>query len=162
MYLLLVLIPCIYFYIMWRRFGRDPRTRGIIAPRYDSPDNLSPAQTGIVLDQRVDSVDIAALIVSIAQKGYMKIKDIQTQSFGPSLRVYFLDEALTPFVGGGVNFIRVVGDGEFQGLDESLIAGWLLGGIDYQLWSNLRISGGVNIHFPVRLIFPFIDAAYYF
>lgn len=92
----------------------------------------------------------------------MKIKDIQTQSFGPSLRVYFLDEALTPFVGGGVNFIRVVGDGEFQGLDESLIAGWLLGGIDYQLWSNLRISGGVNIHFPVRLIFPFIDAAYYF
>jgi hypothetical protein len=97
-----------------------------------------------------------------ASSGYLKIDDIETQSFGPSLRVYFLDQALTPMIGGGVNFIRVTGKRSLQGLDESLVAGWLLGGIDYQLWSNFRISGGVNLHFPVRLIFPFVDAAYYF
>ena len=95
MYLLLVLIPCIYFYIMWRRFGRDPRTRGIIAPRYDTPDNLSPAQTGIVLDQRVDSVDIAALIVSIAQKGYMKIKEEKSGLFGIGQTYSFIQSTPT-------------------------------------------------------------------
>ncbi len=98
----------------------------------------------------------------LASSGYMKLKDIETQSFGPSLRVYFLDEALTPMIGGGVNFIRVTGKKQFQGLDESLAAGWLLGGLDFQLWSNFRISGGVSVHFPIRLIFPFVDASYFF
>ncbi len=72
-YYLLGFLPLLYFLYIWNKHGRDPASRGIIAPRFDAPDSMSPAQAGMVLDQSVDSVDIASIIISIAQKGWMKI-----------------------------------------------------------------------------------------
>lgn len=72
-YYLLGLLPFLYFLYIWHKNGRDPASRGIIAPRFDAPGDMSPAQSGMVLDQSVDSVDIASIIISIAQKGWMKI-----------------------------------------------------------------------------------------
>ena len=72
-YYLLAFLPFLYFVYIWNKDGKDPVSRGIIAPRFDAPSAMSPAQAGMVLDQSVDNVDIAAIIISIAQKGWMKI-----------------------------------------------------------------------------------------
>ncbi|MFO0704203.1 MAG: DUF2207 domain-containing protein [Patescibacteria group bacterium] len=73
-YYIFTLAPFLYFFYVWYQNGRDPKTRGIIAPRFDAPDGLSPARVGVILDQEVNNVDIASTIISIAQKGWMNIK----------------------------------------------------------------------------------------
>lgn len=81
-YYLLAFLPFLYFVYIWNKDGKDPETRGVIAPRFDAPDAMSPAQAGMVLDQSVDNVDIAAIIISIAQKGWMKITYRKGEIFG--------------------------------------------------------------------------------
>lgn len=70
--------------MLWLRYQstRDVSTRGIIAPRYDAPEGMSPAQVGLVADQSVDDIDVSAIILSLAVKGYIKIKREQGGIFG--------------------------------------------------------------------------------
>ncbi len=95
-YYLLAFSPFIYFLYIWYTNGRDPASRGIVAPRYDAPNGLSPAQVGLVLDQSVDNVDIASIIISIAQKGYMKIIVEKGKIFGIGTDYYFEKILPTP------------------------------------------------------------------
>lgn len=67
-------VPLLIALYVKRRFGMPPQSRGIIAPRFDAPEGMSPAQVGLVADQSVDSVDISSIILSLAVKGYMKIR----------------------------------------------------------------------------------------
>ncbi|MEI7653552.1 MAG: DUF2207 domain-containing protein, partial [bacterium] len=70
--------------MLWLRYRSTQgiTTRGIVAPRYDAPDQMTPAQVGLVADQSVDEVDISAIILSLAVKGYLKIKREQGGIFG--------------------------------------------------------------------------------
>lgn len=72
-YGLIALLPFVYFALVWWSKGRDPASRGIVAPRYDAPTDISPARAGLIVDQSIESVDIASIVMSIAQKGHMRI-----------------------------------------------------------------------------------------
>jgi len=61
------------FRLWWRR-GRDPRT-GPIQPQYEPPAGLSPAEAGVVIDDRVDHRDIVATIVDLARQGFLHITE---------------------------------------------------------------------------------------
>ncbi len=72
-------LPAISFvamFLVWLLYGRSPRTRGIIAPRYDAPNNLTPAQAGVIIDESADNIDLSATIINFAVKGLMKIEDL--------------------------------------------------------------------------------------
>lgn len=71
--LLLPLITLIVMFYLWWTRGRDPKGRGTIVAQYDAPDNLTPAQIGTLIDERVDTKDISSEIVYLATKGYLKI-----------------------------------------------------------------------------------------
>ena len=58
----------------WWRHGRDPKGRGTIIPYYDVPDNISVGQASTVLHRTFYSKDISAMIIQLAVKGYLKIK----------------------------------------------------------------------------------------
>jgi hypothetical protein len=62
--------------MLWLRYQstRNVSSRGIIAPRYDAPAGMTPAQVGLVADQSVDDIDISAIILSLAVKRHLKIK----------------------------------------------------------------------------------------
>ncbi len=60
-------------YTFWKN-GRDPEGRGSIPPQYDSPDDLSPAEMGTLVDERVHMHDLTAAIVDLCVRGYLKIK----------------------------------------------------------------------------------------
>jgi uncharacterized membrane protein YgcG len=48
-----------------------------LVPAYRPPDNLRPAQVGLILDESADTKDVTATIVDLAVRGYLVIKDVK-------------------------------------------------------------------------------------
>lgn len=70
---------------------REERRRPLFARRtvpvqFRPPDGLRPAQLGVIVDERVDPVDVSATIVDLAVRGYLRIREVQTT------RLLFLTE----------------------------------------------------------------------
>ncbi|MDH3427380.1 MAG: DUF2207 domain-containing protein, partial [Gemmatimonadota bacterium] len=69
-------IPILVFfgmYRMWSRIGRDP-PRHPVAPRYEPPDGLTPAEAGALIDGRLDMRDVTSMIVDLAVRGFLTIQ----------------------------------------------------------------------------------------
>jgi len=62
--------------ILWRQRGRDPRSGGSIEPEINPPPDLSPAELGALVDERVNDHDVFAEILFLATRGYFKITRI--------------------------------------------------------------------------------------
>ncbi len=70
-------VPLIVFAIMfglWFTRGRDPR-RQPIAPQYNPPEDMTPAEAGTLLDNSADIRDITATLVDLAVRGYLQIEE---------------------------------------------------------------------------------------
>jgi len=59
---------------LWYKKGRDPKGRGTIMPFYKPPEEISPGEAGILIDEKADLHDITATIIQLAVKGYLHIK----------------------------------------------------------------------------------------
>ena len=59
----------------WRRFGRDPSVDRSVMPLYSPPGDLSPAELGTLIDERVDQRDIVATVIDLAVRGYLRIEE---------------------------------------------------------------------------------------
>ena len=69
-------LPIVVFFAMlsvWRRYGRDPE-RLAVAPRYAPPAGLTPAEAGALIDGRLDMRDLTAMIVDLAVRGFILIR----------------------------------------------------------------------------------------
>jgi len=76
-------LPILAFFgmhLLWTRFGRDPQ-RLSISPRYEPPDDLTPSETGALVDGRLDLRDITSMIVDLAVRGFLKIRQEPGTSF---------------------------------------------------------------------------------
>ena len=60
--------------LIWWRWGRDPRV-GTVAPEFTPPPGIGPAEAGVLVDDRFDPRDFTAGILSLATKGWLKIRD---------------------------------------------------------------------------------------
>ncbi|MGC8851765.1 MAG: DUF2207 domain-containing protein [Minisyncoccia bacterium] len=56
---------------------RALRGRPVVA-EYEPPAGLSPIDVGTILDQKVDPTDLSSVIISLAIRGYLKIKYLET------------------------------------------------------------------------------------
>ncbi|MCS7239850.1 MAG: DUF2207 domain-containing protein [Candidatus Bipolaricaulota bacterium] len=71
-------IPLLVFLgmtLIWWRWGRDPKL-GTVAPEYTPPPGIGPAEAGVLVDDRFDPQDFTAGILSLATKGWMKIREV--------------------------------------------------------------------------------------
>lgn len=59
----------------WLRVGRDPE-KGVIIPRFEPPENLSPAACRFVRDMSFDRNAFTAAIISLAVKQQLSIEEI--------------------------------------------------------------------------------------
>jgi uncharacterized membrane protein YgcG len=76
----IVLLPIFSFAVMfgmWWYKGRDPNPRLSVAPMYDPPKDMSPAEAGSLIDDSVDPRDITSTIVDLAVRGYLHIEEKQ-------------------------------------------------------------------------------------
>ncbi len=65
-------------WVFWRWFtvGRDDPDRVTIVPEYEPPAKTRPAQLGLLVDERADTLDVTASIVDLAVRGYLTITEI--------------------------------------------------------------------------------------
>lgn len=53
-------------------FSKDP-----LVVEYMPPDDLRPAQVGVLLDERADTIDVTATIIDLAVRGHLHIRQIE-------------------------------------------------------------------------------------
>ncbi len=70
-YFIPIIILIIMFFI-WLKIGKDEK-KGTIVVRYYPPKDLTPAEVGTIIDDKVDLRDIISTILHLGEKGYLKI-----------------------------------------------------------------------------------------
>jgi uncharacterized membrane protein len=73
--LFLPLITLAGMFILWRYKGRDPEAGMSVAPMYEPPPGISPAEAGTLLDDAIHPRDITSTMVDLAVRGYIKIEE---------------------------------------------------------------------------------------
>jgi uncharacterized membrane protein YgcG len=70
-----------YYFAVWKRVGRDP-ARGIVVPRWDAPEGLSPALVNYIDNKGFSGggwTAFAASAIDLAVKGYVVLDDLSRQ-----------------------------------------------------------------------------------
>jgi uncharacterized membrane protein YgcG len=92
---LIVFLPIAIFLFMffrWYKYGRDDQeVSNTIVPTFTPPKDLSPTETGTIIDERLDPKDITATIIDYAVRGYIKIKEIETPGLFSKNKDYELE-----------------------------------------------------------------------
>jgi len=71
-------LPWVTFAVMftvWWYKGRDPDPGMSVAPMYEPPVGISPAEAGTLLDDTIHPRDITSTMVDLAVRGYIKIEE---------------------------------------------------------------------------------------
>jgi uncharacterized membrane protein len=61
--------------LWWQRHGRDPKGKAVTIAQYDPPENASPGEIGVIVDERADMKDVSSSIVNLAVNGYLIIHE---------------------------------------------------------------------------------------
>jgi uncharacterized membrane protein YgcG len=62
-------------FVLWWYKGRDPDPGRSVAPMYEPPPGISPAEAGTLIDDTIHPRDITSTIVDLAVRGYLKIEE---------------------------------------------------------------------------------------
>jgi uncharacterized membrane protein YgcG len=91
-------------------FGPTP-----IGVEFQPPDNIRPAQMGLLVDERADTLDVTATIIDLAVRGYLSITELpKTGWFGR--KDWRLRRLKAPDA-GLLEYERIVLDGLFSGVE---------------------------------------------
>ena len=71
----LPLVTMAVMFPLWWYKGRDPDPGMSVAPMYDPPPGITPAEAGTLLDDTIHPRDITSTIVDLAVRGYIKIEE---------------------------------------------------------------------------------------
>jgi hypothetical protein len=72
----LPLVTLAAMFVLWSYKGRDPDAGMSIAPMYEPPPGISPAEAGTLLDDSIHPRDITSTIVDLAVRGYLQIEEV--------------------------------------------------------------------------------------
>ena len=76
LYFILPIITTIICYLIWNKFGKDPKIKKTIVPEFEIPGNLSPVQMGaLTCSGKFTNNLISATIVNLAVKGFISIEE---------------------------------------------------------------------------------------
>jgi len=88
---IVVLLPLwalIVMFAFWWTKGRDPKPETSVAPMYEPPKDMTPAEVGSLLEDSVHPRDITSTLVDLAVKGYLKIEETESKALLFSHRDY--------------------------------------------------------------------------
>ena len=71
----LPLLTLAVMFALWYSVGRDPDPGVSVAPQYEPPKGLCPAEAGTLLDDTIHPRDITSTIVDLAVRGYIKLEE---------------------------------------------------------------------------------------
>lgn len=73
--LFLPLLTMAAMFALWHSVGRDPDPGVSVAPQYEPPKGICPAEAGTLIDDTIHPRDITSTIVDLAVRGYIKIEE---------------------------------------------------------------------------------------
>ena len=73
--LFLPLLTLAAMFALWHSVGRDPDPGVSVAPQYEPPKGICPAEAGTLIDDAIHPRDITSTIVDLAVRGYIKIEE---------------------------------------------------------------------------------------
>lgn len=77
-----ILLPIFTFiYLLMKTQRNGDQIRKPIVPQYEPPNNLRPAEVSLILNQRIQARDLAATLIDLAVRGYVKIREIENSEF---------------------------------------------------------------------------------
>lgn len=79
---LLTLLGLVWWIWSWRRVGKDP-PRGLIIPRWEPPEGVSPGLARYLYRRAYDELCFTAAILGLAAKGWLKITAPVSSKDGP-------------------------------------------------------------------------------
>ncbi len=115
-----LLLPVIAFVLLFRRWsvhGRDEKGRGTIIPEYDAPHGVTPALAYEIVHERMSSSVIAATIIELAVKRYLKIHRTEDTTLGIFTSVSYTFEKMKAADTGLSSEALVVFNGLFRNRD---------------------------------------------
>ncbi len=71
----LPLLTLAVMFALWYSVGRDPDPGVSVAPQYEPPKGLCPAEAGTLIDDTIHPRDITSTIVDLAVRGYIKLEE---------------------------------------------------------------------------------------
>lgn len=80
----LLLMPGLTFfclYATWRFLGNDDEPASGLCRYWEPPKELSPAEMGVLIDERADVRDVLSIVVDLAVRGYFKIVEVDKPGF---------------------------------------------------------------------------------
>jgi uncharacterized membrane protein len=87
------LLPVWAFAVMfglWFWKGRDPDPGLSVAPMYEPPKGLTPAEAGTLLADQIEARDITSTLIDLAVRGYLKIVETENKVLFISHKDYVL------------------------------------------------------------------------
>jgi len=84
------LIPLGLLIFIFKRRQKYSKSKKTIIAQYEPPDNLSPLEVGALIDAQIQPRDITAVIIDLAFRGYIKIKEKIEKGFFGIKRKYSL------------------------------------------------------------------------
>jgi uncharacterized membrane protein YgcG len=88
-----VYLPVWAFVVMfslWFWKGRDPDAGMSVAPMYEAPKGLTPAEAGTLITDNIEARDITSTLIDLAVKGYLKIVETEHKILFITNRDYIL------------------------------------------------------------------------
>jgi uncharacterized membrane protein YgcG len=73
--LFLPLFTLAVMFTLWYSVGRDPDPGVSVAPQYEPPKGMCPAEAGTLIDDTIHPRDITSTIIDLAVRGYLKIEE---------------------------------------------------------------------------------------
>jgi uncharacterized membrane protein YgcG len=118
-YAALPLLSLIGMFFLWYYRGKDP-AKATIAPRFEPPQGMHPGAVGVLIDDRADLRDISAMVIGLAVKGYLVIKEVSDEEEG------FTDK-IKGFLGrsGPIDYMFIKGkeaDADLSNVEKTLFA----------------------------------------
>lgn len=72
-------VTLIVMALLWWYKGRDPDPGRSVAPMYEPPTGMSPAECGALLGDEVHPRDITSTLVDLAVRGFVKIEEVDNK-----------------------------------------------------------------------------------
>src|SRR5207237_1092782 len=112
--LFLPLLTFLVMFAMWSWKGRDPDPGVSVAPMYEPPKDMTPAECGALVDDQVTPRDITCTLVDLAVRGYISITETEAPHLLFSSKDYIL-RLLKPSYDGLAPHERLMLQNIFQG-----------------------------------------------
>ncbi|MFB6226104.1 MAG: DUF2207 domain-containing protein [Candidatus Paceibacteria bacterium] len=69
-----IVVMILIMFIVWYKWGRDRPGRGSVIAHYEPPEDLTPVEMGMLVDEKIHRHDLSAQIIYLATKGFLEIE----------------------------------------------------------------------------------------